>query len=299
MDEIAKIEALKKEAKKSEKTSKIRAYIEKILMFIIIFLVIFIALFYIVNLDFSSNKNQKEVIQNSDQSLSMDEQVKKLTGSTDFGSAGYDDWTKANDLTISKDPNLDPDKDGLPNYLEYIYGTDPLNADTDGDVFTDKQEIANGYDPDAFGDAKPIVEITISKINVVAPMIWSTNADETAMLKDLESGVSHYPKSAASGQNGNMVISGHSSNYFWAKGDYNHIFKDLNNLEKGDIIVIKTLQKNGKVIIYKYTVTDKFVTAPNDEKIFAPTNDPVLTLSTCWPIGTNLKRLIVKTELVK
>jgi len=119
------------------------------------------------------------------------------------------------------------------------------------------------------------------------------------MLRDLESGAAHYAKTAAPGQIGNMIISGHSSNYIWAKGDYNYIFKNLNNLEVGDKVVFRTVQKNGKVITYNYTITEKFVTSPDDEKIFAETKNPTLTLSTCWPLGTNFKRLIVKGELVK
>ena len=284
----------------SEKSIKIRKYIERILLIIILALVIFVALFYIVNLDLNPNKNSTVSTSKTAPNVDMNTEIKNKLGSTTFSVESYSEWTKNNGLDNANNGlDADPDKDGLPNYLEYVYGTDPLNADTDGDKFTDKQEITNGYDPDAPGDAKPAVEITISKINVTAPMVWSISEDETSMLKDLENGVNHYLKTASLGQNGNAVISGHSSNYIWAKGDYNHIFKDLDNLEKGNIIVIKTIQKNGRVIVYQYKVTEKFTTTPDDEKIFANTNEPTLTLTTCWPIGTNLKRLIVKAELVK
>jgi len=188
----------------------------------------------------STNKTASVTVANTD----MNAEIKNKLGSTTFSVETYDEWAKRNGLNSTNNGlDNDPDKDGLPNYLEYVYGTDPLKADTDGDGFSDKQEIINGYDPDAPGDAKPIVEITISKINIEAPMVWSTSEDEAAMLTDLESGISHYPKSAAPGQNGNMIISGHSSNYIWAKGDYNHIFKDLNNLEVGDVINVKTIQQ--------------------------------------------------------
>jgi len=130
-------------------------------------------------------------------------------------------------------------------------------------------------------------------------MIWSQSEDAKQSLKDLESGLSHFPKSAAPGEKGNVIISGHSSNYVWAKGDFNYIFKNLNDLEVGDIVNIKTIQQNGKTIFYKYKISEKFVTVPDDEKIFANPDAPVLTLSTCWPLGTNFKRLIVKAELIK
>lgn len=42
---------------------------------------------------------------------------------------------------------LDPDQDGLTNSEERFYGTDPNQADTDGDGFNDGQEVRAGYDP--------------------------------------------------------------------------------------------------------------------------------------------------------
>lgn len=50
-------------------------------------------------------------------------------------------------LTPPPDPNLDRDSDGLPDFLETTYGTDPLKADTDGDGYKDGSEICDGYTP--------------------------------------------------------------------------------------------------------------------------------------------------------
>ena len=41
----------------------------------------------------------------------------------------------------------DPDEDGLTNAEEEFYGTDPDNADTDGDGFSDSEEVRAGFDP--------------------------------------------------------------------------------------------------------------------------------------------------------
>lgn len=41
----------------------------------------------------------------------------------------------------------DPDKDGVNNAEERLYGTDPNNPDTDGDGYDDGEEVKNGYNP--------------------------------------------------------------------------------------------------------------------------------------------------------
>ena len=156
----------------------------------------------------------------------------------------------------------------------------------------------NGYDPAATGDARIAVELSISKISVTAPMIWSASENEKDQLADLQNGVAHFSKTASPGQNGNMVISGHSSNYIWAKGKFNYIFKNLNNLMPGDVVDFKTIQKNGKIITYHYKISEKFSTLPDDARIFEDSSGATLTLSTCWPIGSNLRRLIVKAEKI-
>lgn len=47
----------------------------------------------------------------------------------------------------------DSDNDGLFNIEEYFYGTNPLNADTDGDGMSDGWEVAHGLDPKSNADA--------------------------------------------------------------------------------------------------------------------------------------------------
>ena len=42
---------------------------------------------------------------------------------------------------------LDSDQDGLPDYIEKVLGTDLNNSDTDGDSYSDFEEIKNGYNP--------------------------------------------------------------------------------------------------------------------------------------------------------
>ncbi len=48
---------------------------------------------------------------------------------------------------VEIDKELDNDQDGLPDYIEKILGTDVNNSDTDGDSYSDFDEIKNGYNP--------------------------------------------------------------------------------------------------------------------------------------------------------
>jgi len=49
--------------------------------------------------------------------------------------------------TDAVDKNTDSDQDGLADYWEQKFGTDPNNPDTDGDGFKDGREVDWGYDP--------------------------------------------------------------------------------------------------------------------------------------------------------
>lgn len=208
-----------------------------------------------------------------------------------------DKWEKDNMGKLVADKFDDSDNDGLIYYDEYLYGTNPKKSDTDNDGYNDGDEVHNGYDPTAPGEARPEVIIAINKIDVEVPVVLSKSTDEKVLQKDLERGVIHYPNMAMPGQRGNMYIAGHSSNYVWSSGAYNYAFKRLNELVDGDEIVVTTKFYNGKKIQYKYIVSLKEEVASDDSRIFASTQSQELTLTTCWPLGTNLRRLMIKAQL--
>ena len=278
---------------------KIKNFLKKAAILTVLFLAAFFIGFYLVNLNVKPSP-KVTTVEEQLQNENINAEIKKRLGSTDISMESYAEWAVRFDL-FEENRSLDEDKDsdGLPNYLEYVHGTNPLKADSDGDGFSDKKEIENGYDPDASGDIKPLVLIHIAKIGADAPMVWTQSEDEKTMLTDLEKGIGHFYKTAAPGQKGNMVLSGHSSNLIWKKGNYNYIFEKLNDLNVGDDVTVRTIQQNGRTITYHYVITEKFITTASDERIFASTENPTITLSTCWPIGTNLKRIIVKGEIMK
>lgn len=53
---------------------------------------------------------------------------------------------------LTKSFYLDSDKDGLPDYVEEMFGTDKKNPDSDGDGFSDGKEVYTGFNP--AGDGK-------------------------------------------------------------------------------------------------------------------------------------------------
>ncbi|MDR3558796.1 MAG: sortase [Candidatus Pacebacteria bacterium] len=272
------------------------------ILFACVLLVIFLVLFYLSNLNLGPSHKIQSVDQNS-VAIDPGAGIKEKLGALDVSMESYDEWAKSEGLNSNSNNNAldaDPDGDGLPNYLEYAYGTNPTKADTDGDGFSDSHEIQNGYDPDASNpSARAQVEISVSKINIAAPVIWSNTTDSAGMDKDLENGVIHYYQTAAPGQNGTMIVSGHSSNYVWAKGDYNHIFADLNNVAVGDVITVKETEANGRVLTYSYKISGKKIVSADDQSVFDNSSNPTLELTTCWPIGTNLQRLIVTADLAQ
>lgn len=64
-----------------------------------------------------------------------------------------DGITDQEETSLGTDPKkMDSDDDGLFDKEEVnIYKTDPINADTDGDTFSDGSEVKNGYNPKGSG----------------------------------------------------------------------------------------------------------------------------------------------------
>lgn len=139
------------------------------------------------------------------------------------------------------------------------------------------------------------LEIPDLKVNV--PVIWSK--DPSSFDKDLQIGVVHYPGTALPGQIGTTYIAGHSSNYVWAKGDFNHVFTHLGDLADNTSFKITVVQKNGKDAIFHYVVTTHAEYLPTDQAQFANGGKSVVALSTCWPINSTAKRLVVFGELTQ
>lgn len=149
--------------------------------------------------------------------------------------------------------------------------------------------------PDTTATVAQDPRIIIPKINVDVPVVYDiTSYEDAAIQKGLQRGVVHYGTTATPGQIGNNVIVGHSSNDLFDSGGYKFAFVLLDHMNNGDVI---ELNYQGKQYVYK--VFNKAVVAPTDFSLVNTTPDkPVVTLITCTPPGTALKRLIVQAEQI-
>ncbi|MGH2794131.1 MAG: class E sortase [Actinomycetota bacterium] len=110
----------------------------------------------------------------------------------------------------------------------------------------------------------------------------------------LRAGAGHYTNTPLPGERGNVAIAGHRTGF-------GEPFRHLDALRPGDEITLETPVGN-----YTYEVMgavdghkNPWVTHPRDFSVIAPTVEPVLTLTTCDPPHTSLKRLIVRAQLVR
>lgn len=131
--------------------------------------------------------------------------------------------------------------------------------------------------------------LLIPRINVNAPVIADVDgSDKDIYFNTLQEGVAHFKGTAKPGEGSNIFIFGHSSFYAWDPGKYKKVFLKLEELEIGDEIILWHNQKE-----YQYKISKIIIIEPDQVDVLKPTPTEQLTLMTCVPPGTALKRLIV------
>lgn len=141
----------------------------------------------------------------------------------------------------------------------------------------------------------PRIDKNIPVVNVSSENLikrdWA--ALEGDMQDALQYGVVHYPGTSIPGENGNVVITGHSSYFPWDPGRFKDVFALLHEVVEGDKIVVYYDQEK-----YLYEVEEIEVVLPENIDVLKQTPADKLTLITCTPVGTNLKRLVVTASPV-
>lgn len=142
----------------------------------------------------------------------------------------------------------------------------------------------------------PEPKIIIPKINLEMPVVYDANTtDEQTIQKSLEKGVAHYSSTPVPGEQGNVVIFGHSSNNILNPGKYKFAFVLLKQLQNEDTFMIN---RDGKRYVYK--VIEKKVVSPQEFSIIQPIagKTATATLVTCDPPGTSINRLVIVGEQI-
>jgi sortase A len=102
----------------------------------------------------------------------------------------------------------------------------------------------------------------------------------------LELGAGHVPGTALPGEQGNVAIAGHRDTFF----------RKLRDLQRNDTIEFTTLSGT-----YNYSVESMEIVGPTDVDVLRPTEEPQLTLVTCFPftyIGPAPRRFIVQAHQI-
>lgn len=137
-------------------------------------------------------------------------------------------------------------------------------------------------DPRDAGEGDPLTRLEIPDIGVDTIVVQGTSP--TA----LKAGAGHYPSTPLPGEKGNVGIAGHRTTY-------GRPFNKVNSLDPGDRIILTT-----PVGRYTYEVSKApWITNPYDWSVVAPSDEPLLTLTSCHPLGSARERIVVRAHLVK
>jgi len=102
----------------------------------------------------------------------------------------------------------------------------------------------------------------------------------------LSRGSGHIEDTPFPGQTGNVGIAGHRDT----------VFRPLRHLHLGDEMKLTTADR-----VYHYKISKTLIVTPDDVYVLDPTEQPTLTLVTCYPfdfIGHAPRRFIVQAALV-
>ncbi len=167
------------------------------------------------------------------------------------------------------------------------------------DVLGESTTVVDYSQPTTWFPTAPSLPPKPSKIthyNLSIPKLKIDQAVVQIGGEDLMKSLTQYPGTALPGQYGNTVIFGHSVlPQFFNPKNYKTIFSTLPTLEKGDEIFI-----DFDGIRYKYQVIEMQEVLPEDVSVLEQHYDSeYLSLITCVPPGTYLRRLVVKAKLVR
>jgi sortase A len=123
------------------------------------------------------------------------------------------------------------------------------------------------------------IRIQVPAIGVDAPIVQGDGWEQ------LKKGVGQHVGTSNPGQDGNMVLSAHND-------IFGEIFRDLDRLKAGDQVIIHTNQRS-----YTYVISGSEVVEPTQVEVMDSTNQPKLTLVSCYPYMVDNQRIVVTARL--
>ncbi len=135
----------------------------------------------------------------------------------------------------------------------------------------------------------------ISYYTVSVPSVGISGAKVEIYGRDLKKNAIQYTGTSLPGNLGNTVIFGHSTlPQLYRVNDPVSIFNPLLKVKVGDAIMV-----NYDGITYRYVVRGTQEVSPDHVEVLAQDYSKYqLTLITCSPLGTYLRRFVVRAELV-
>ena len=124
----------------------------------------------------------------------------------------------------------------------------------------------------------PISRMEIPSIGVSVVVV------EGVEPRSLRLAVGHIPGTALPGEPGNVGIAGHRDTFF----------RRLRGIHAQDMITL-TMPSGS----FQYSVESTQIVDPTDVQVLQPSNEPILTLVTCYPfyyVGAAPKRFVVKAR---
>lgn len=123
------------------------------------------------------------------------------------------------------------------------------------------------------------IRVQIPAIRVDAPIVQGDGWEQ------LKKGVGQHLGSGNPGERANLVFSAHND-------IFGEIFRDLERLQPGDEVIVYTNQR-----AFTYIITGSQVVEPTQVEVMAPTNQPTVTLISCYPYLKNTHRIVVTARL--
>ena len=137
--------------------------------------------------------------------------------------------------------------------------------------------------------------LIIPSLDVEAPLRTPEIGDDALLIAELDLGVVHYPYSVKPGEQGKVVILGHSAPDGYPDIKFDRIFSRLGYLEKGDEARI---YYNERLFVYIIDEVRTMSIEEYNQYLLQPTQEYLLIISTCYPPGQNWQRWVARASLL-